>query len=139
MKIELVKHQIDYIFFFVLSFGCHNISPNISFFSHLHNLFYRVRKAADKDYALGITNVGLYYAHGLGGLKKDEKTALEWLKRAVDKNHNQAMYALAQYYEYGFGGLRVDYKQAKYWYQKALDNGYTDAKKDLKALERKGY
>ncbi|UTC74173.1 sel1 repeat family protein [Treponema sp. OMZ 792] len=72
-------------------------------------------------------------------MKKDEKTALEWLKRAVDKNHNQAMYALAQYYEYGFGGLRVDYKQAKYWYQKALDNGYTDAKKDLKALERKGY
>ena len=67
--------------------------------------------------------IGQYYAEGLGGLKKDDKTALEWYRKAADKGHADAMNMIGRYYDEGWGGLEEDKAAALEWYRKAADAG----------------
>ena len=52
--------------------------------------------------------LGSLYARGQGGLKKDEKKAIEWCRKAADLGDPSAITNLGYLYEYGEGGLETN-------------------------------
>jgi TPR repeat protein len=85
----------------------------------------RYRKAADKDYAPAIFNLGLMYANGTG-VAKDEAEAVRWFRRAADKDILFAIYNLGAAYANG-RGVAKDHAEAARWYRKAADKDYAPA------------
>ncbi len=77
----------------------------------------------EQDDADGLYNTARNYRYGLGGLKKDEATALEWYRKAADKGHADAMNMIGRYYAEGWGNLKKDEATALEWYRKAADKG----------------
>ena len=77
----------------------------------------------EQDDADDLYNTARNYRYGLGGLKKDEATALEWYRKAADKGHADAMNMIGRYYDEGWGGLKKDEATALEWYRKAADKG----------------
>ena len=77
----------------------------------------------EQDDADNLYNTAINYRNGLGGLKKDEATALEWYRKAADKGHADAMNMIGRYYSEGWGGLKKDEAAALEWYRKAADKG----------------
>jgi len=59
------------------------------------------------------------YEHGVGGVRKDRETALEWYRRAATGGHLMAMKTLAQIYSAGLDGVARDPKAAGVWAARA--------------------
>ena len=68
---------------------------------------------------------------------KDEKTALELLKKAAHKNHALSYYMLFKCYYFGMGTCKNDSLAVKYL-QKAVVFGNKNAKRVLKKIQSSG-
>jgi len=90
------------------------------------------RKAAEKGYALGQTNLGVMYVNGQG-VEKDYSEAIKWYRKAAEQKNAIAQNNLAAMYEDGHG-VTKDLSTAIYWYRKAAKKGQKTAKENLKRL-----
>ena len=55
------------------------------------------------------------YERGVGGVRKDAATALDWYRRAANGGHPMAMKALIQIYSDGLDGVERDPAAAAEW------------------------
>lgn len=85
-------------------------------------------KAANKNYATAINELGLVYE----SIKEYQK-ALELFHRAAKLNYKYALYNLGRFYENGLG-VDKDLVLAKQWYLKAARLGHTIAKQRAEKL-----
>lgn len=83
-----------------------------------------------------MTNLGIYYQMGTGGLPYSDEIALGLYRRAAELGHATAMYLIGEMYRKGQGGLAVDIDMAVYWYRKAADLGHPKAKEELSKLRK---
>lgn len=74
---------------------------------------------AEKGEAQAQFIVGICYLKG-DGVKQDNITGYDWLKRAAEQNYSRAMVALGTCYENGIG-IDKNADLAESWYQKAYD------------------
>ena len=74
-------------------------------------------KAAAKDNAIAMFNLGLLYANGRG-MAQDYIRAREWYEKAAAKDYTSAMVNLGVLYANG-QGVTQDYAKAREWYEKA--------------------
>lgn len=77
-----------------------------------------------------ITNLGVFYAMGQGGLPKAPKKAHQYFKQAAKRGHVRAMENLALQYKKGEGTSLVASKSI-FWYQCAKQEGSQIAEKAL--------
>ena len=102
----------------------------------IEKMAYWFQKAAQQGIARSQTNLGIFYATGLGGMKKDLAEAMKWWKKAADQGDAEAQYALGACYSGeipSFKDIPQDIKEMRKWLQKAADQ---DNKKAKDALER---
>ncbi len=92
----------------------------------------------EQDDADDLYNTARNYRYGLGGLKKDEATALEWYRKAADKGHAAAMNMIGRYYDEGLGSLKQDKTTALKWFRKAADKGNDSALYNIAAYYQDG-
>ena len=81
----------------------------------------------EQDDADDLYNTARNYRYGLGGLKKDKATALEWFRKAANMGNAAALYNIAVYYQNGLAGFKADKTIALEWFRKAADKGQADA------------
>jgi TPR repeat protein len=93
-------------------------------------------KAAAKDNAGAMVQLGLFYAHGQGGAQ-DYAKAREWFEKAAPKDNAMGMAYLGILYENG-QGVPQDYIKAREWYEKAAAKDSTDAMFNLGVLYQNG-
>ena len=84
--------------------------------------FELVQKAAYSGDTKAMVALGVWYAQGQGGIKKDYGQAMQWYQKAADLDNTDAMYGLGNLYIDGLG-VKKDYSQAMQWHQKAADLG----------------
>ena len=58
---------------------------------------------------------------------KDDKEAIEWLKKSAESGHKRARYKLGNIYEFGSLTTIADPKKAIEWYEKAAYQGHEKA------------
>ena len=102
-------------------------------------MVYWFNKAAEQGVAHAQRNMGIFYAMGLGGLKKDVNKALELWKKAAEAGDSEAQYALGSCYAgdveyYDPDKIYQNMPEAKKWLQKAADQGNEKAKEALERL-----
>src|SRR5215813_4785063 len=78
-------------------------------------------KAADKDSADAMHDLGWLYQHG-HGVAEDYVKAREWFEKAADKGDAYAMFNLGLLYHKGFS-VAQDYAKAREWFEKAAAKG----------------
>ena len=76
----------------------------------------------DSGSADGMARLGYPYEHGMAGVGKDMKKAVEWYKKAVEAGDKYSMFALGKAYELG-RGVAQDWRKALEWYRKAAATG----------------
>lgn len=69
--------------------------------------------------------LGLRYLTG-EGMKKDEKTGLQWMEKAANQKHLRAQFVMGSLFEDGVGVKKDDTKAVE-WYRKAAENGFAPA------------
>ena len=74
--------------------------------------------------ALSVGAVLLATGNGVG---KDEKLAVEWLKKAADAGHRYAQAALGELYMLGWGPLEQDQQEGALWMGRAAKQGLREA------------
>jgi uncharacterized protein len=89
------------------------------------------RKAAEKGYALAQTNLAQMYAQGRG-LPKDQREALNWLRRAARQGDAGAQFQLGralhrQSLDSTVAGLSENRIEGFMWLQLASDQGFHNA------------
>ncbi len=84
-------------------------------------------ESADRGDIYGYNNLGLVYMNGLGGQKKDAKTALDWFTKAADGGHPNAPGNIGQLIASGALGKKPDLGQAVEWFDKGLERGDANA------------
>ena len=85
-----------------------------------------LRQAADRDGPAAL-KLSMMYGSGRGGLAKDEKQAVEWLRKAADLGEAMAMFSLARKCDLGTPAVAKDEKEAGKWYRKGAEYGYPPA------------
>lgn len=91
--------------------------------------FLEYKAKADKGDAASQNIVGVCYANGRG-VAKDEKEAVNWIRKASEQNHPEALFNLGVAYENG-QGVNVDIYEAKKWYRKAAELNHAGAQNNL--------
>ena len=81
--------------------------------------------------------LGLHYANGDGGVKRDWTQAVEWSRRAAEQGHPGAQFNLACFYDLG-RGLPRDGAKAVEWYERAASQGFAMALGNLGVLYEQG-
>jgi TPR repeat protein len=79
-------------------------------------------------------NLGVSYAQGGGGLRRDDREAARLFKLVADKGHAHAQYNLGVFYAHGRGGLPQDDREAARLYKLAADQGDADARAILRSF-----
>jgi TPR repeat protein len=95
------------------------------------------RKAAEAGDLVGMTQLGLRYQEGGGGLPKDETEAVRWYRKAAEAGHAPAMGILGSVYAKGIG-VPKDPAEAVRWYRKAVEAGDMVSMVGLGAMYRSG-
>jgi TPR repeat protein len=85
-----------------------------------------------------MTNLGIFYETGRGGLPKDEREAARLYKLAADEGEPMAQYHLAKYYATGRGGLPKNKQEATRLFRLAASHGVA-ASQQLKVLPQRFY
>lgn len=98
-------------------------------------MFYR---AARQGCTQSITNMGIAYLDGIGGVEKDYALALSFFRIAVRQNSACAQNCLGHMYEFGLG-VEVNYTKALEMYQLSATSGYASAQNDLGRFYQNGY
>jgi tetratricopeptide (TPR) repeat protein len=93
-------------------------------------------KAADKDNAPAMYNLGVLFGTGRG-VKQDYATARNRFEKAAAEDFAPAMYNLGVFYQYGYG-VSPDRAKAQEWYEKAAAKDNTDAMFRLGSLYYNG-
>ena len=83
------------------------------------------QKAADKNDAVSLYLIGMFYNNGKA-VPRDDKKALWYLSKASDLGFDIAQYKLGTVYYYGVG-VEIDYHEALKWFQKAAIQGHKEA------------
>ena len=96
-----------------------------------------LEKAAETGYECALYFLALRFLAGDEYVIKDEKTALELLKKAAHKNHALSYYMLFKCYYFGMGTCKNDSLAVKYL-QKAVVFGNKNAKRVLKKIQSSG-
>ena len=86
---------------------------------------------ADAQFKLAVI-----YANG-EGVAKDERNAVEWVKKAAAQRHVDAQFALGEMYAHG-QGIAKDERKAIKWYGKASAQGHVEAKYKLGRMYERG-
>jgi uncharacterized protein len=90
----------------------------------------QLQKQAEAGDADAQSKLGVLYASGMGGLKRDKKEAARWYQKAADQGHPLGQWNLAFMYVKG-EGVPVDYTRARHLFRKAAENGFVNAQYDL--------
>jgi len=77
--------------------------------------------------AEALTDLGIKYSHGSGGLPEDEREAARLYKLAADQGHARGLCNLGFLYHEGRGGLPKDRNEAARLYKLAADKGNNEA------------
>jgi len=83
----------------------------------------RLQKHVDHGHAEAQVHLGEVYHHGLMGLKKSVKRALQLYRLSAAQGHAHAMHILGYCYRMG-DGVKIDFKAAAAWYRGAADQGH---------------
>lgn len=86
--------------------------------------WFRAAAAQGNEHAL--YNLGLFHAHGWGGLKRDCRQAAQFYLQAAKKGHAGAWINLGDLYWRG-AGVKKDRAEAMRWWLKAARHGEADA------------
>lgn len=79
------------------------------------------------------------YLNGTGGVSRDPKQGIDWLRKAAESKHPAAQNALWVMYRKGFPPeIPKDPRQGLQWLQKSAVNGYPTAQYNLAVLYRDG-
>ena len=70
--------------------------------------------------------LGLHYANGDGGVRRDWTQAVKWSQRAAEQGHPGGQFNLACFYELG-RGVPQDGTKAVEWYERAASQGFVMA------------
>lgn len=81
-----------------------------------------------------LTNLGVFYAQGIGGLPLAPEKAHRYFKEAATMGHVRAMENLALLYKKGEGVAQKSAK-AKFWYQRAQEEGSKTAARALQEYQ----
>jgi hypothetical protein len=81
---------------------------------------------AERGEARAQFELGVHYANGSGGVRKDMARAVSWYARAAESGYDPAQYNLALCYLDGTGVAR-DQRKAFEWFQKAAELGHAKA------------
>jgi TPR repeat protein len=95
-----------------------------------------VESGGKLGYGAAEFNLGLIYFYGYG-VKKDRKTAAEWMIKAAEHHELDAQVNLGYMYEHA-EGVERDYLKAKEWYEKAAKRGAATAQYNLGVLYMNG-
>ena len=74
--------------------------------------------------------LGLHYANGDGGVRRDWMQAAAWSRRAAEQGHVGGQFNLACFYELG-RGVPKDLVQAVEWYRRSAEQGFVMAQYNL--------
>ncbi len=83
-------------------------------------------------------NLGLAYARGQGGVKKDASEAVKWWRSAGMQGNSDSQYNLGIIYATGATGVSQNFKEAKRWWLLAAANGDALAQYNLGAMYANG-
>ena len=92
------------------------------------------RKAAVLGNAGAQYGLGLMYAVGRGGLRKDEAQAADWYRKAAEQGEANAQNVLGLMYAEGRGRLPKDMARAAEWLRKSAAQGNPYAPANLERL-----
>jgi uncharacterized protein len=90
----------------------------------------QVRKLAEAGNADAQSKLGVLYANGMGGFRKDKKEAASWYRKSANQGDPLGQWNLAFMYVRG-EGVEVDYAKARGLFRKAAENGFVNAQYDL--------
>ena len=96
----------------------------------------RVLAAAQRGDAAAQNRLGEAYGNG-AGVKRDDRTALMWIRKAAAQGHASAQNNLGFIYAQG-RGVAQDELQAMAWFRKAAEQGHADALYNLGAVHANG-
>jgi hypothetical protein len=77
------------------------------------------RLAAEQNNRIALSNMGLFYLYGNGGLPRSSKLALPYFIKSAELGYAVAEYQLGRYYMEGLGGVTIDTNTALDWFNKA--------------------
>ena len=88
------------------------------------------RKAANAGHSRALSNLGLMYANGRGGLPKDDAEAVRWYRLSAEQGDPVGQANLAWMYERG-RGLSKSETEAVRWYRSSAEQDYAEAQNGL--------
>lgn len=80
-------------------------------------------KAAEKNFAPALTELGILHSTGNNETPQDTKKALEYFLKAAEQGYPMAQYYIGQIYANGWGGIKQSYIKANRWFRKANMQG----------------
>jgi serine/threonine-protein kinase len=95
-------------------------------------------QAADRGDPEAQNALGLKYAMGEDGLRRDDTKAVEWYRKAALQGFAKAQTNLGDMYFYGRGGLDKSYLEAFAWYLKAAQQEFPGAEYRLGSMYEHG-
>jgi len=90
----------------------------------------RANKRMEKDDAIAIYNIGVFYRDGSNGFPQDYTKALELWHRAAELGNAKSYCNIGYAHDYG-EGVEVDKKKAIHYYEQAAMLGHTGARYNL--------
>ena len=94
-------------------------------------------KAAEQGNSFSQRELGFIYAYGIGGIKKDLKRGIEFLKKSAEGGDAEAQYIIGIHYagmtSY-LGTVSQNIPKAREWLQKSAEQGHERAREALKQL-----
>jgi TPR repeat protein len=97
-------------------------------YNHEKEAFGYYQNAAAKGNIDAKRNLGIMYATGRGGVRKDYSMAFKLIKEAADRGDAKAQSDLGTMYTFG-DGVEKDYNEAVELFRKAIKQGFTVAQK----------
>jgi tetratricopeptide (TPR) repeat protein len=87
-----------------------------------------MRQAADAGDPVAMMHIAWFYYSGLGGVARDESTAVDYLHRAAESGLTYAQFGLAEWaWNRSIGGEPADLSEVFKWYQRAYEGGHSMA------------
>lgn len=96
-----------------------------------------IQKAAEKECAAALANLGIFYKYGRYGLDKDLELAVKYLKKGAEQEHKLALRLLGDMYQQG-EGVEKDIESAIQYYERALEAGDARSAYNLAWVYRTG-
>lgn len=107
----------DYVAQFSLGTLYEKGCPLIGILEDKKEAFHWYEKAAEQEYSLAMTNLGVCYLYGWG-VEKNLQLAFHWFSKAAEKGDLPAIFYLGRHY-YNGDYVTRDYKKAAEFFEKA--------------------